>query len=298
MFRIVLILFLFSFSILAQAQENFNSDERISLENCAFKESGTERHDCYKDILHNLFVEEINTYLEHLELAPKAVFQTLIEINLNSEGTFELTKIDTDHEKIEALIRRRIEKLEAVLPLEDEDGNAITTGFSMIFASHVTEDGKLVSGLPKQKVGGFEDLVKPVEFAIIERVPIFPGCGGGDNKKLKECMSTNVQEHVLTYFNLDVAKDLGLPGGIQRIYVKFKIDTLGTVMDVKARASHPVLAEEATRVVRSLPKMEPGEHKGKRVGVLYALPIIFKVEESAKEKRARLKREKKARKKS
>lgn len=293
----LLFFLLCTFSI-GTAQESINSKERVSLENCAFNESGAERHDCYTDILRNLFVEEINTYLEHLDLEPKAVFRTLIEIKLNEEGIFELTKIDTDHKKIEALIKRRTEKLEAVLPLKDEEGNNITSSFSMILASHVTDDGTLAQGLPKQQVGGFEDLAEAVEFAIIERVPIFPGCGSTDNSELKKCMSTNVQEHVLTYFNLDVANTLGLPGGIQRIYVKFKIDNFGKVVDVKARASHPVLADEAIRVVQSLPQMEPGEHQGKRVGVLYALPIIFKVEESAKEKRARLKREKRALKKS
>ena len=290
--------FLIFISSIGIAQDPINSKERVSLENCAFNESGAERHDCYSDILHGLFVEEINTYLEHLDLEPKAVFQTLIEIKLNEKGVFELTNIDTDHKKIEALIKRRTEKLEAVLPLQDVAGNNITSSFTMILASHVTEDGTLAQGLPKQQVGGFEDLVAPVEFTIIEQVPIYPGCDGADNEELKKCMSTKVQEHVLTNFNLGLAESLGLPGGIQRVYVKFKIDTLGIVVDVKARASHPALAVEATRVVQSLPQMEPGEHKGKRVGVLYALPIIFQVEESAREKRARLKKEKKARKKS
>lgn len=294
MLKNLLLFFLLITFFIGTAQESINSKERISLENCAFKESGAARHDCYSDILQALFVEEINTYLEDLDLEPKAVFQTLIEIKLDEEGTFELTKIDTDHKKIEALIIRRTEKLEAVLPFQDEKGNKIASSFSMLLASHVTDESTLVQGLPKQQVGGFEDLATPVEFAIIERVPIFPGCDGGNNEELKNCMSTNVQEHVLTNFNLKLAEALGLPSGIQRVYVKFKIDTLGSVVDVKARASHPVLAEEATRVV----KMEPGEHKGKRVGVLYALPIIFKIEESAREKRQRLKREKKARKKS
>jgi protein TonB len=112
-------------------------------------------------------------------------------------------------------------------------------------------------------------------------------------------MSTKIQEHILTKFNLSIANNLGLPGGIQRIYVNFKIDSKGHVVDVKSRASHPKLADEAVRVVQSIPQMKPGENQGQTVGVLYSLPIIFMVEEeSAKEKRARLKREKRALKKS
>ena len=127
----ILLYFLLITSFNGASQESVNSKERISLENCAFKESGAARHDCYSDILQALFVEEINNYLEDLDLEPKTVFQTLIEIKLDKEGTFELTKINTEHKKIEALIKRRTEKLEAVLPFQDEKGDKIASSFSI-----------------------------------------------------------------------------------------------------------------------------------------------------------------------
>ena len=59
----------------------------------------------------------------------------------------------------------------------------------------------------------------------------------------------------------------------------FKIDKFGNVVDVRARAPHTKLEEEAVKVVRSLPHMTPGKQRGVPVGVLYGLPIIFQVED-------------------
>jgi protein TonB len=75
-----------------------------------------------------------------------------------------------------------------------------------------------------------------------------------------------------------LANELGLSGR-QRIYVKFKIDKFGDVVDVIARAPHPKLEEEAVKVITSLPHMIPGKQRGVPVGVVYSLPIIFRVEE-------------------
>ncbi len=58
----------------------------------------------------------------------------------------------------------------------------------------------------------------------------------------------------------------------------FKIDEKGNITDIRARAPHIKLEEEAIRVMKLLPKMIPGKQKGKTVAVLYSLPIAFNVE--------------------
>jgi len=90
-------------------------------------------------------------------------------------------------------------------------------------------------------------------------------------------MSGKVKEFVKKTFNTELASELGLEGQ-QRIFVTFKIDKNGDVVNVRARAPHPKLEEEAVKVVKSLPHMTPGEQRGVPVGVLYGLPIIFQVE--------------------
>ncbi len=74
------------------------------------------------------------------------------------------------------------------------------------------------------------------------------------------------------------SRGLGLSGR-QRISVIFKIDKNGDVVGVRARAPHPRLVKEATRVVNLLPKMKPGKQRGKAVVVPYSLPIIFQVQD-------------------
>jgi len=122
-----------------------------------------------------------------------------------------------------------------------------------------------------------EDIEVP--FAVIENVPIFPGCENksGNNAK-KDCMSEKITQFVQKKFNTDLAGDLGL-SGVQRINVIFKIDKTGNIVGIRSRAPHPALEKEAARVIGGLPKMQPGKQRGKSVIVPYSLPIIFKVQD-------------------
>ena len=122
-----------------------------------------------------------------------------------------------------------------------------------------------------------EDIIEDVPFAIIEDVPVYPGCTGS-KAQLKECFQDKITQHVNKKFNSELASDLGLAPGIKRIFVMFKIDKNGDITDVQARAPHVRLQEEAIRVVKSLPKMIPGKQRGRAVGVNYSIPIAFKVE--------------------
>ena len=121
-----------------------------------------------------------------------------------------------------------------------------------------------------------EDIEVP--FAVIENVPIFPGCEKGNNDAKRKCMSAKITKFVQKKFNTDLAGDLGLTGR-QRINVVFKIDKTGRVVGVRSRAPHPRLEKEAARVINLLPKMKPGKQRGKAVIVPYSLPIIFQVQD-------------------
>ena len=123
-----------------------------------------------------------------------------------------------------------------------------------------------------------EEVVEDVPFMIIENVPVYPGCTGS-NEELRACFSRMVSKLVNQKFNPELAADLGLPSGsIQKIFVMFRIDKNGDIVDVKARAPHKRLQDEAIRVVNLLPKMIPGKQRGMPVGVKYALPITFRIE--------------------
>lgn len=116
-----------------------------------------------------------------------------------------------------------------------------------------------------------------VPYNAVDEVPYLPECESTNNQdERKKCVSQAVAKFVNLNFDMDLAASLDLIG-VQRINTIFKIDTAGNVVDIKARAPHPDLEEEAIRVISELPTFIPGKDDGKTVSVVYALPIKFEV---------------------
>ncbi|MBQ4822128.1 M56 family metallopeptidase [Aquimarina sp. MMG016] len=126
----------------------------------------------------------------------------------------------------------------------------------------------------------YKDVVKDAEipFGVIEKVPGFPGCEGLVESESKKCFTQKITQFVGSEFNTKLGDELELTG-IQRIYVRFKINHKGKIVDVKARGPQPELETEAIRVIQKLPQMTPGVHDGVNVGVMYSLPIAFEIKE-------------------
>ena len=122
-----------------------------------------------------------------------------------------------------------------------------------------------------------EEVVEDVSFMIIEDVPVFPGCKGSKNE-LKACFSKMVQKHFQRKFNADLPNELGLSAGRKKVYIGFKIDRNGNIVNVNARAPHPKIKSEVIKVMKLLPKMKPGKQRGKPVGVKYSIPFTLVVE--------------------
>ena len=115
-----------------------------------------------------------------------------------------------------------------------------------------------------------------VPFGVIEEVPAFAGCEGlKTNEERKACTSDKIREFVAGNFDTKIGKDFLKEGDLVRVIVQFKIDETGNIRDIRAKAPVPELEEEAKRVVNSLPQMTPGKQRGKAVGVVYSLPIVF-----------------------
>ncbi|MBK5212118.1 MAG: energy transducer TonB [Flavobacteriaceae bacterium] len=162
---------------------------------------------------------------------------------------------------------------EVIEVMQDEDEEPET----IIQSTEAKQDKKIVE-VKEIKEEVVEEEIADVPFAVIENVPVYPGCEnekGNDAKK--KCMSAKISEFINKKFDTNLASDLGLEGR-QRISVQFKIDKNGKVVDVRARAPHPRLEKEAVNVVQSLPDMTPGKQRGKPVGVLYSLPIVFDIQ--------------------
>ena len=119
-----------------------------------------------------------------------------------------------------------------------------------------------------------EDIEVP--FAVIERVPVFPGCKG-NNAQLKACFQEKMQAHLFKHFKYpEVAAELNIKG---RVFVFFLIDKNGQVTKIKSRGPDKLLETEAERIISLLPKMQPGKQRNKPVGVPYSIPINFKLQQ-------------------
>ncbi|MEN8788674.1 MAG: energy transducer TonB [Flavobacteriaceae bacterium] len=117
-----------------------------------------------------------------------------------------------------------------------------------------------------------EEIIVP--FAIIENVPIFPGCENATgNDERKACFQRMVQEHVRRQFTYPpAALELGITG---RVFVQFYINTKGEVESIRTRGPDKLLEKESQRIIASLPNMTPGMQRGKAVKVPYSIPINF-----------------------
>ena len=122
-----------------------------------------------------------------------------------------------------------------------------------------------------------EEVVEDVSFMIIEDVPVFPGCKG-NKAELKACFSKMVQKHFSRKFDAELPNELGLSPGKKRVFIGFKIDKQGNIVNIQARGPHPKIESEVISVMNKLPKMKPGRQRGKPVGVKYSIPFSLIVE--------------------
>lgn len=115
--------------------------------------------------------------------------------------------------------------------------------------------------------------------SLVEEVPVYPGCEKMKSREEKmACFQKNVSKFIGRKFNSDIAIQLGLPPGKQKIYVKFLITSTGEIQVLGAKATHTRLEKEGERVIKLLPKMYPGKQQGQPVNVSYMVPISFDIE--------------------
>lgn len=102
-------------------------------------------------------------------------------------------------------------------------------------------------------------------FTVVEQMPMFPG---GD-AALMQYLSQNIHYPA-------VAAENGVQG---RVVVGFVVERDGSITDVNVlRSVDPSLDKEAVRVVKSMPKWNPGKQNGSAVRVKYQVPVSFRLQ--------------------
>ncbi|MEX0291523.1 MAG: TonB family protein [Flavobacteriaceae bacterium] len=112
-----------------------------------------------------------------------------------------------------------------------------------------------------------------IPFALVEEVPVFPGCESEGDKR--DCFIEKMMRHIQKHFNYpQEARDAGIEG---RVNLLFTIDKNGFISNIKKRGPHELLEAEAERIIKRLPRMQAGIHKGEKVNVPFSIPLTFKL---------------------
>jgi protein TonB len=107
-----------------------------------------------------------------------------------------------------------------------------------------------------------ETEMEPVIF--VEEQPLFPG---GNDALLKYISESTVYPQE--------ALDNNIQG---KVFIKFAVWADGSVKRIEVvKGVHPLLDQEALRVVTSLPRWSPGKQNGKPVPVWFFVPVTFQL---------------------
>ena len=115
-----------------------------------------------------------------------------------------------------------------------------------------------------------------VPFAVIEDVPIFPGCEKVSKSERRNCFQEKMNKHIRKNFRYpEIAQEMGIQG---RVYVQFIIAKDGQITNIKMRGPDKNLEKEAKRIIAKLPNMTPGKQRGRPVRVPFSIPITFRLQ--------------------
>jgi periplasmic protein TonB len=121
-----------------------------------------------------------------------------------------------------------------------------------------------------------EEMDIDIPFAIIEDVPLFPGCERVANSERRNCFQEKMNDHIRNNFRYpEIAQEMGIQG---RVFVQFMIGKDGNISGIKTRGPDKNLEKEANRIIAKLPRMTPGAQRGRPVRVPFSIPIQFKLQ--------------------
>ncbi|MEW7277799.1 hypothetical protein ABW636_04325 [Aquimarina sp. 2201CG1-2-11] len=107
-------------------------------------------------------------------------------------------------------------------------------------------------------------------------------CKDATNDRIrKNCIINEIKEFVTINYNTAAMKPYARIG-TNRIYARFKVNQIGQIVDIQAKATALELEEEAIRTLRSFPTMTPVPQKKKEIQEnvfedTYTLPITFEM---------------------
>ncbi len=203
-----------------------------------------------------------------------------IEKKTYEKSAIELGVLDVDAEDEEEIPITELQKIpppppppppapEVIEIVEDEEEVEET-----VIESTETDQEDIVEVEEVEVEDDFDDVDVP--FAIIEDVPIYPGCEKVAKDQRRACFQEKMNKHIRKNFRYpEIAQEMGIQG---RVYVNFVISKDGSITNVRMRGPDKNLEKEAARIISKLPKMTPGKQRGRPVRVPFSIPITFRLQ--------------------
>lgn len=267
----------------------------------------TETKSYYNGLLNTAFgtqnISFINTFFNHslTRLPDGQVKKRIVMLHKNSKNTAKwkylllipivtgmlaYASCSSDNNQVAKegqTFEQQVADLQATIDTKDsltkEEKKLLMDVISSGSTKNKNEKTKNSPSVVVEDISDDEGEIADVPFAVIEEVPTYPGCENlTDNEAKKTCMSDQISDFFNRNFDTSLGKKLGLTG-VNKIYVQFKINENGNVKFMGARGPAPELEVEAERIVNLIPNLKPGRQRGQAVNVLYALPIVFQVQE-------------------
>jgi protein TonB len=243
------------------------------------RDTSSDRH--LKSLLIVAFVGLFAIFLPNLvkSVIPKGeeAIEQVMEINMmdmNQEVPEENQIKEIENIPPPPLLKETIQFTPPVIA-KDED---VRDEDAMLSQQELTDSGVDISVATVEgvKEGGVDiaDLVehkvivqdaKPEIFSHVEEPPRFPG----GEKELMKYLSENIKYP-------SIAQEQGIQG---RVVLRFVVSPDGSVGSVEVQRSlDPSCDKEAVRVVKNMPRWNPGKQNGNAVFVYYTLPVLFKLQ--------------------
>ena len=102
--------------------------------------------------------------------------------------------------------------------------------------------------------------------------PVWPGCEESA-KSSKACFQEKLTQHLKANYRYPKDPEGNIIRG--KAVVSFIINEEGKPVITEVEGEHKALNEEATRIIKALPQMTPGEVAGKPTAIKYKVPFTF-----------------------
>ncbi|MEP2687117.1 TonB family protein [Maribacter dokdonensis] len=258
------------------SEEEFEDMDNVSVAFAIVEEvpifPGCENADDKRACFNEKMQRHIGKHFNYPQAAQDANIEGRVStlFTISSEGTIENIKMRGPDKLLEDEVERIIKRLPKMTPGR-QSGKAVNVPFSIPVQFKLKDSDDSEEEVKKNIYDN------DVPFSVVDEVPIFPGCENATDKR--GCFNEKMQLHISKHFNYPKeAQEKGIQG---RVSAMFVITKEGTIGHISTRSPDKLLDEEVERIIKRLPEMTPGKHKGKAVNVPFSIPVQFKLQDDS-----------------